>query len=269
MNNRPIVTQINFQPFQLRPQILSIAVVLVILLTAFIIYHVKLKKVKPNQAPNGYVLAIQMYVSYIRGLVVDILGPEFEKITPYFLTLFSYILLSNIIGIIGLETPTSSLTVTLSMGFVMFIGCFVVGFKYQKIGWLKKFAICIKVNGRKIPVMINPSEIISQVTPLISISFRLWGNIFAGSLIGGLWFYFTAYISSKIPFIGMFNLLGGLTTPPIHMYFDLLCGLVQALVFTLLTMVYWSLEKGEAPQPEVKKITKSNLQKVNVKANIK
>ena len=90
MNNRPIVTQINFQPFQLRPQILSIAVVLVILLTAFIIYHVKLKKVKPNQAPNGYVLAIQMYVAYIRGLVVDILGPEFEKITPYFLTLFSF-----------------------------------------------------------------------------------------------------------------------------------------------------------------------------------
>ena len=134
MNNRPIVTQINFQPFQLRPQILSIAVVLVILLTAFIIYHVKLKKVKPNHAPNGYVLAIQMYVSYIRGLVVDILGPEFEKITPYFLTLFSYILLSNIIGIIGLDNPTSSLTITLSMGFVMFIGCFVVGFKYQKIG---------------------------------------------------------------------------------------------------------------------------------------
>ena len=67
----------------------------------------------------------------------------------------------------------------------------------------------------------------------------------------------------------MFNLLGGLTAPPIHMYFDLLCGLVQALVFTLLTMVYWSLEKGETPQPEVKKITKANLKNVNVKANVK
>ena len=67
----------------------------------------------------------------------------------------------------------------------------------------------------------------------------------------------------------MFNLLGGLTAPPIHMYFDLLCGLVQALVFTLLTMVYWSLEKGDAPQQKVKKITNPNLQNVNVKANVK
>lgn len=267
MNSQQVITGIQFEPFQLRPQILSIAVVLTILLIAFIVYYVKLKKVKPNKAPHGYVLAIQVYISYIRGLVVDILGPESEKITPFFLHLFSYILLSNIIGIFGLENPTTSLTVTLSMGLIMFIGCFVVGFKYQKLSWLKKFTFCINIKGKNIPVMINPSEIISQVTPLISISFRLWGNIFAGSLITGLWFYFTAYISKNIPFIGMFNLIGGLTAAPIHMYFDLLCGVVQALVFTLLTMVYWSLEKGhQQPKQEIQKINKAILQ-ANIKVN--
>lgn len=267
MNSQQVITSLQFEPFQLRPQILSIAVVLTILLIAFIVYYVKLKKVKQNQAPHGYVLAVQMYVSYIRGLVIDILGPEFEKITPFFIYLFSYILLSNVIGIFGLENPTTSLTVTISMGLVMFIGCFVVGFKYQKISWLKKFTICINLKGKKIPVMINPSEVISQFTPLISISFRLWGNIFAGSLVTGLWFYFTAYISRNIPFIGMFNLIGGLTAAPIHMYFDLLCGVVQALVFTLLTMVYWSLEKGnQQPKQEIQKINKVNLQQ-NVKVN--
>ena len=267
MNSQQVITGIQFEPFQLRPQILSIVVVLTILLIAFIVYYVKLKKVKPNKAPHGYVLAMQVYISYIRGLVVDILGPESEKITPFFLHLFSYILLSNIIGIFGLENPTTSLTVTLSMGLIMFIGCFVVGFKYQKLSWLKKFTFCINIKGKNIPVMINPSEIISQVTPLISISFRLWGNIFAGSLITGLWFYFTAYISKNIPFIGMFNLIGGLTAAPIHMYFDLLCGVVQTLVFTLLTMVYWTLKKGhQQPEQEIQKINKAILQ-ANIKVN--
>ena len=265
MYSQQAITSLKFQPLQLRPQIFSIVVVLTILLVAFVVYYIKLKKVQPNQTPNGYVLVIQVYISYIRGLVVDILGPEFEKTTPYFLYLFSYILLSNLIGIFGLENPTTSLTVTLSMGLIMFIGCFVVGFKYQKLSWLKKFTFCISIKGKKIPIMINPSDVVSQITPLISISFRLWGNIFAGSLITGLWFYFTAYISINFPFIGMFNLLGGLTAAPIHMYFDLLCGVVQALVFTLLTMVYWSLEKGNQPKKEIQMINKVKLQKnINV-----
>jgi F-type H+-transporting ATPase subunit a len=81
----------------------------------------------------------------------------------------------------------------------------------------------------------------STIAPLISISFRLWGNIFAGGLVVSLWFYVTGMIYDKIPVVGIINLLGGLTVPPIHMYFDLLCALIQALVFTLLTMVYWTL----------------------------
>ena len=49
------------------------------------------------------------------------------------------------------------------------------------------------------------------------------------------------------------------------MYFDLLCGVVQALVFTLLTMVYWSLEKGNQPKKEIQMINKVKLQKnINV-----
>lgn len=54
------------------------------------------------------VLIIQMLIAYIRVLVVEILGPKLEKLTPYFLYLFSYILLSNLIGL------------------------FVIGFRYQK-----------------------------------------------------------------------------------------------------------------------------------------
>ncbi len=243
-----IITSLSYNPFALQPQIITIALVFVILLVIFLTYYFKLREIKPNEAPKGIVLGIQIYIAYIRGLVVDILGPEFECVTPYFIFLFAYILLSNIIGIIGFENPTSSLTVTLSMGFVMFVGMFVIGFKYQKLNYLKKFCFCISIKNKKIPVMINPSEVISQLTPLISISFRLWGNIFAGATIGTLWYFLTGLICAQIPVIGAFNILAGLTVPAINLYFDLLCGVIQALVFTLLTMVYWTLQKGEEEQ---------------------
>ena len=181
------VSSITFDPFKLQPQIITISLVFAILAILMIVYFCKLRKVPYNKAPKGYVLGVQMYVAYIRSLTVDILGPKLECLSPYFVFLFAYILLSNLMGVLGLDNPTASLTVTLSMGFVMFVGQFVIGFKYQKISYLKKFCFCVKTKkGNKIPVFINPAEVISQIAPLVSISFRLWGNIFAGGLIATL-----------------------------------------------------------------------------------
>ena len=80
-------------------------------------------KVKENETPKGMVLIIQMLIVYIRTLVVEILGPKLEKLTPYFLYLFSYMLLSN------------------------FISLFVIGFRCQKISYLKKFCVYINIKG--------------------------------------------------------------------------------------------------------------------------
>ena len=82
-----------------------------------------LKKVKENETPKGMVLIIQMLIVYIRTLVVEILGPKLEKLIPYFLYLFSYMLLSN------------------------FISLFVIGFRCQKISYLKKFCVYVNIKG--------------------------------------------------------------------------------------------------------------------------
>ena len=59
-----------------------------------VIFHIGnikyiIKKVKENEAPKGLVLIMQMVIAYIRSLVVEILGPKLEKLTPYFIYLFS------------------------------------------------------------------------------------------------------------------------------------------------------------------------------------
>lgn len=244
-----------WRPLSIRPQIFSIIVVAAILAIFFIVYHKKSKNLKPDQAPTGYLLAVEIYVSYFRNMVAEILGPKFDKITPLFIFIFSYVLVSNLIGVFGLDNPTASYTVTLSMTLIMYVGVWVVGFKFQKLSYLKNF--CLKVttkSGKQIPVFINPLEVMSNIAPLISMSFRLWGNITAGSIIITLWFFFTNYVWMKVPVIGVINLLGGLTGAPIRAYFDLLSGLIQALVFTMLTMVYWTMAKGDddsKPQVQV------------------
>ena len=262
------VNEITYNPLKLRPQILTISLVFVVLAILMIVYFVKLRKVQPKQAPKGYVLGVQLYVAYMRSLTVDILGPKFEALTPYFSFLFAYILLSNITGVLGLDNPTASLTVTLSMGLVTFVGMFVIGFKVQKLSYLKKFCFCISTKkGKKIPVFINTLEVISQIAPLVSISVRLWGNIFAGGLISTLWLTLTGYVWSKIPLIGAFNLLGGITLPVINAYFDLLCGLIQALVFTMLTMMYWRMQIPDEEYEKQIQIEHNNIKVVNGNIN--
>ena len=236
---------LEYNPWSLQPQIVSITIIFLILIIFSLTYYFCLKKQKIEDVPKGFILLIQIYISFIRNLVVEIFGMKGEKLTPFFLYLFSYICLSNLIGIIGLSNPTSSLTTTLSLGLMMWFGVFFVGFKYQKISYLKNFCFFLRIKNKKIPLTINPLEVISCISPLISISLRLWGNVFAGGLIVSLWFYFTNYIFEKVPVIGIINILGGLTVAPLHAYFDLLCGIIQTLVFVLLTMVYWTLAKGE------------------------
>ncbi len=232
----------SYSPVAFNTNILNVSIGIVlttlILVILFVIYNIKLKKQKEYLPLNGYVFCFQVYIEFIQNMVIEILGKKFEKITPFFIYLFSYILLSNIISIFGITNPTSSISVTLSLGLVTFFGIYVVGFKYQKLSFLKKYTLNMKIKNKKVPVMINPINMVSQFAPLISISFRLWGNIFAGSLIASMLLFSTdSAMDAMLPF-KFFNVIGVFALLPIHIYFDLLSGVIQALVFMLLTMVY-------------------------------
>jgi F-type H+-transporting ATPase subunit a len=166
-----------YQPFSFTQSIanvsISIFLTTLVISILFIIYRVKIKKQEAHLPSSNYVICFQIYIEFIRNMVIEVLGKKFEKITPFFIYLFSYILLSNTISIFGFANPTSSLSVTLSLGVVTFVGIFVIGIKYQKWSFLKKYTFNINTKKKSIPVMINPLNIIGQITPLISLSFRL------------------------------------------------------------------------------------------------
>jgi F-type H+-transporting ATPase subunit a len=172
-----------YKPFELTPTLLSIIVVFLIIIALFSTYAIKVRKLKDNIAPKGFVLIMQMYFTMIDNLVKQIIGRSSKNITPYIIFLMTYLIVANTIGIFGLENPTGSITLNISLAFITFLGTFAVGVKYHKLSYFKKFFFNAKIKGKKIPLMINPLSILSAFTPIISLSFRLWGNLLAGSII--------------------------------------------------------------------------------------
>lgn len=248
-------------------RLLGVFAVFLIILGFVLYYNSSIKKTKHNEAPRGLAFLIFNLINYFRNLTREILGKDLEKLSPIFLTIFSYIALSNMIGMTGLENPTSSVAICLTFGLISFVGIFVIGFRYQRFSFLYKFTFNVRVEKKsdnkkiRIPLMFNPIEIMGSITPLISLSFRLWGNIFAGVLIMSLLYNLPyALISNDLGQLfpefepggimtpdrwnlGAVTLAISLFVPPFHAFLDIGIGLIQALVFILLTMVYWVLNK--------------------------
>lgn len=227
----------NWNYWTIMPQLITITITTIIIVTISFIYQRKVKKMKPDDDPRGIVLAVELVVTYVEGIVVDVLGAKYKNVTVYLLYLMLYILIGNWLSIIGIDSQASVYTVTLSLALVTFIGIYYLGIKFQKLFFFKKF-------------LTNPLELITQFAPLISLSFRLFGNIIGGSIIMSLLYLLTGNIWAKVPVIGQVNFLIGTVAPFLHMYFDLFAGSIQALIFGMLTMVYWKLQMEGNSKPE-------------------
>lgn len=227
----------NWNYWALMPQLVTIIITTIFVVTISLIYYLKVKKMKPDDDPRGIVLVVELIIKYIEKMVIEVLGVKYKNLTIYLMYLILYILIGNWLSIIGLESQASSYTVTLSLALVTFIGIYYVGIKFQKLMFFKKY--------------LNPLELLTQFAPLISLSFRLFGNIMGGAIILTLLYGFTGNLWAKIPVIGQANFLIGGIAPFLHMYFDLFTGSIQALIFGMLTIVYWKLQMVSQQKDEV------------------
>lgn len=229
--------------------ITSIIIIFLFLFVISLLYFWRIRKLDPKKPPCGLVLLVFLYIGFIKNLVTEIMGEKFTKLTPYIATLFAYIALSNLISLIGFENPTAFLSTTVSLGIITVFGSLFFAIKYQKVAFLLRFLWKFSVKGKKgkviIPFLLNPFEIVSIISPLMSISLRLWANIFGGNLII-LMFYAIPLVFFKInPLTNPSSspvLIFAVFAIPLHAYFDLFIGLIQALIFSMLTLSYWSNE---------------------------
>src|SRR6266496_5176579 len=155
---------------------------------------------------------------FVEGQSRDVIGHHSERFTPFLVTLGLFILISNLFGVVpGLESPTGSPVVPLGCAICAFVYYQAQGFRQGGVGYLKHF---LGPMWWLSPLML-PLEIISHLARVMSLTIRLYANMFAGDMV-------TLVFFSLIP----------IAVPVIFLGLHIGVALLQAYIFVLLTTVY-------------------------------
>ena len=172
--------------------------------------------------PRRFQIVAELIVGQLYQLTEDALDREqAEKYGPMICSLFLFMLLSNWLGIIPhLEEPTKDLNTPLALGLMGFVVAHYAGIKS------KGFKAYSKEYFQPMFFMM-PLNVIGELAKIVSISFRLFGNVMGGSII----------------ILVVSHLTYSLVLPPLlNAFFGLFVGTIQAFVFTMLTVVYISVQ---------------------------
>jgi len=185
----------------------------------------KIGKMDAKSKPNKLETLVISGVGGFNGFVKAYVGKHWKYVTPFALTMALYVFISNISGLVALDSPTKYTAVTVSMSLMAFFVVQSTGIVSQ--GWRHFLGIF-----KPLPLM-APLNVVSDVVPIVSMALRLFGNIASGALLMTLIYRLTGWLSIVI-------------APPLHMVFDIGFGLIQTLVIVLLTIIFASMKCDEA-----------------------
>lgn len=214
------------------PTLFSIFLVSTLLIIVLFIFNRALVNFDAEDEPKGVVLLALMAVETIDNIVgADVYDEIKDNLGPYVGMLWGYILVSCLFSLTGFEAPTGNYSVTLVLALIT---VFLVEFCAIKYNGIKNYA-----QGLVEPIFLFlPMNIFGKIAPIVSLSLRLFANVLSGTIIMSLFYTFTGYLSSFIPFIGSFNIFGVILGPFLHIYFDLVSSLLQTFIFTSLTIIF-------------------------------
>jgi len=172
--------------------------------------------------PGKLQIAIEDGVGAVQGMLHDYVGHKGPRYLGIVTAMFVFILSGNLMGLIpGLMAPTSSINVTLGCALTVAVYYHIQGVKEQGLGhYLKHFAAPPGAPLFIAPIML-PIEIISHLSRVLSLSLRLFGNIFGEELV-------ILILFSIIPFL----------VPLPMMFLGIITASLQAFIFVLLTTIY-------------------------------
>jgi F-type H+-transporting ATPase subunit a len=171
----------------------------------------------PTKGQNFF----EILITGIEDFMVDVAGEEGRWLFPLVATVFIYIFTCNLIGLVpGFFPPTASLNTTASCALTVVIFTHVIGVKYHGIKYIKHFLGPV---WWMIPIIL-PIEIIGHLARILSLSFRLFGNMMGHELVLGILFFLAGAFFAPLPIMAL----------------GIFVALVQAFVFFLLSIMYFS-----------------------------
>ena len=192
-------------------------IILIVVLARLATRNLKLR-------PGRVQMVAELTVEAIKDQIEDMLPGEGRRLLPFIATIFIYIGFSNLIVLLpGIPSPSADLNLTLGLAIAVFLVSHYFGVKeYGGLGYIKSQAEPI--------FFMLPLNIVGELAKPISHSFRLFGNMVGASIIIGL-----AYAAiSHNPIYPV----------PLHAWFDLFVGLIQAFIYGMVAIVYISVAKS-------------------------
>jgi F-type H+-transporting ATPase subunit a len=192
------------------------------LVMGFLILVPKLTMGKMEMIPGKGQNFWESIIAFLEDFMADNMGKEGARMMFPMLTTFAlYILVANMIGLMpGFMSPTSSLNITVGCTLIVFCTTHILGLKFHGVGYIKHFLGPIPW---LIPLMF-PIEVISHLARILSLSIRLFGNIMAKETLLGVLFMLAGMYFAPLPILCL----------------GVFVSIVQALVFVLLSILYFS-----------------------------
>lgn len=236
-----------------------------LILTVFFIGLAVWYSKQPEKKPTRLKIFIDMILEGLLGFFENVAGKKAKEFFPVLATFFLFIMFANWFGLfpgmgsIGLNIisheekkfipffrgPTADLNTTIALAIISVVSAQIYGVKHLGLKThLKKFFNI----SNPIYLFIGILELISEFSKIISYSFRLFGNIFAGEVLLAVMGFLTPFLA-PLPFLGL----------------EVFVGLVQALVFTMLSLVFWTIAT-ESHENHENEHQKKELSKLEIKA---
>jgi F-type H+-transporting ATPase subunit a len=181
----------------------------------------------------------ELVVEFLSGLAQQTMGENWRRYFPLMGTIFLFILLSNLIGLIpGLGGATSNANTTFAWAVISFVAFQYVGIKEHGWSYINHYLgpsmFEMEIGGRKhhmrvLAPIYAPIELLGHLARIFTLAIRLLANMFADHTVVGVWL-----------------LLVPVGVPAIFMGLGVLVAVLQAYVFTLLSMIYIGLALEEA-----------------------
>jgi F-type H+-transporting ATPase subunit a len=177
----------------------------------------------PTKAQNFF----ELVISGMEDFMVDLTGEEGRWFFPIIATIFIYIATCNLLGLVpGFYPPTASINTTAACAIPVFVFTHIIGVKYHGIKYIKHFLGPV---WWLIPIVM-PIEIIGHLARVLSLSFRLFGNITGHELVLMILFMLAGAFFAPLPIMAM----------------GIFVSFVQAFVFFLLSIMYFAGAMEEA-----------------------
>ena len=182
---------------------------------------------KIDMIPSGVQNVFEILISGLEEFMVDITGEEGRAFFPLIATVFLYIATCNLLGLIpGFFPPTASINTTLSCALTVVVFTHVIGIKFHGAKYIKHFMGPVWWLSPLIFVI----ELIGHVARILSLSIRLFGNITGHELVLGVLFFLAGAFFAPLPIMAL----------------GLFVAILQAFVFFLLSIIYFSGAMEEA-----------------------